>query len=150
MMFNKVAAAFTALVGMSSVLVGVAALPTNVTESGLAARSIDPSGTHTGQVFEIGLGACGWTNSDTEWVVAISHELYDNWPGYTGGNPNNNPVCTTPHTADITYGGKTIRVGIVDRCEGCALWDLDLSPSAFQQFAPLSTGRLFGATWHFN
>lgn len=50
MMFKKAAAVFTSLVGMSSVLVGVAALPTNITEAGVAARSIDPSGTHTGQV----------------------------------------------------------------------------------------------------
>ncbi|QRV74842.1 hypothetical protein RhiJN_02857 [Ceratobasidium sp. AG-Ba] len=150
MMFSKFATLASTVLGASSILMGAAALPTNVTE--IAARSIDPSGTHTGQLFavSIGLGACGWTNSDSEWVAAISHELFDNWPGYAGGNPNNNPVCTTPHTADITYGGKTIRVGIVDRCEGCALWDLDLSPSAFQQFAPLSTGRLYGATWHFN
>ncbi|KAG8741448.1 hypothetical protein FRC10_002852 [Ceratobasidium sp. 414] len=132
-MFNKIAAVATALTGMSLSLVGVAALPTNVTE--IAARSIDPAGTHTGQ-------------RDDEWVAAISHDLYDNYPGYAGGNPNNNPACG--RTADITYGGKTIRVGIVDRCEGCALWDVDLSPSAFQQFAPLATGRLYGATWHFN
>ncbi|CUA71128.1 hypothetical protein RSOLAG22IIIB_09342 [Rhizoctonia solani] len=152
MMFNKLVAVLTTVVGAASLLAGVAALPTNITESAIAARSINPSGTHVGQLtyFSIGLGACGWTNTDTEWVAAISHELYDNWPGYTGGNPNNNPVCTTPHTADITYGGKTIRVGIVDRCEGCALWDVDLSPSAFQQFAPLASGRLYGATWHFN
>ncbi|KAG9093935.1 hypothetical protein FRC06_011315 [Ceratobasidium sp. 370] len=148
MMFNQVAAVATALIGMSSMFVGVAALPTNATE--VAARSINPAGTHTGQLtyFEIGLGACGCWNRNDEWVAAISHELYDNYPGYAGGNPNNNPVCG--RTADITYNGKTIRVGIVDRCEGCALWDVDLSPSAFQQFAPLATGRLYGATWHFN
>lgn len=33
--------------------------------------------------------------------------------------------------------GKTITVGIVDRCEGCSTWDLDLSPSAFQQVCPM-------------
>ncbi|KDN48119.1 hypothetical protein RSAG8_03135, partial [Rhizoctonia solani AG-8 WAC10335] len=133
MMFNKIAAVITAVVGASSLLASVAALPTNVTESAIAARAIDPNGNHVGQLtyFSIGLGACGWWNRDDEWVVAISHELYDNYPGYAGGNPNNNPVCG--RTADITYGGKTIRVGIVDRCEGCALWDVDLSPSAFQQ-----------------
>ncbi|QRV95559.1 hypothetical protein RhiJN_23577 [Ceratobasidium sp. AG-Ba] len=149
-MFNKLAVAATAALGMSSMFMGAAALPTNATE--ITARSINPAGTHTGQdlAVDIGLGACGWWNSNTEWVAAISHELFDGWPGYAGGNPNNNPVCTTPHTADITYNGKTIRVGIVDRCEGCALWDVDLSPSAFQALAPLSAGRLYGATWHFN
>jgi hypothetical protein len=51
MMFNKIAAAVTALVGVSSMLIGVAALPTgasNITE--IVTRSIDPAGTHTGQV----------------------------------------------------------------------------------------------------
>ncbi|KAB5594584.1 hypothetical protein CTheo_1906 [Ceratobasidium theobromae] len=149
-MFSKVFAVATALVGAGSMLTGAAALPANITESAIAARAIDPAGTHTGQLtyFEIGLGACGWWNRNDEWVAAISHELYDNYPGYAGGNPNNNPVCG--RTASITYGGKTITVGIVDRCEGCALWDVDLSPSAFQQFAPLASGRLYGATWHFN
>ncbi|KAG8793118.1 hypothetical protein FRC12_003844 [Ceratobasidium sp. 428] len=91
-MFNKVSAVVVALVGASSMLMGVSALPTNVTE--VAARSINPAGTHTGQLtyYQIGLGACGWNNRNDEWVAAISHELYDNYPGYSGGNPNNNPV----------------------------------------------------------
>jgi hypothetical protein len=50
MMFNKVVAVVTALVGASSLFAGAAALPTNVTESAIAARAIDPAGTHTGQV----------------------------------------------------------------------------------------------------
>ncbi|KAH7345784.1 hypothetical protein B0J17DRAFT_624891 [Rhizoctonia solani] len=150
MMFTKIVAVVTTIVGASSLL-GVAALPTNVTESAIAARSINPAGTHTGQLtyFSIGLGACGWTNSDTEWVAAISHELYDNWPGYAGGNPNNNPV-TIAVSLSVYRRRQDHPSRNVDRCEGCALWDLDLSPSAFQQFAPLASGRLYGATWHFN
>ncbi|KAB5587609.1 putative effector protein [Ceratobasidium theobromae] len=185
MTFNKI----TAIVAAASCLfAGAAALPANITGSAVnvVSRSIDPTGTHTGQsldihladiqtlipfLVEIGLGACGWTNYDYECkdnvrrlrcvsevtdssgcsilgVAAISHDLYDNYPGYAGGNPNNNPVCG--RTATVTYAGKTITVGIVDRCEGCSTWDLDLSPSAFQQFAPLATGRLYGATWYFN
>ncbi|KAG9104376.1 hypothetical protein FRC06_003182 [Ceratobasidium sp. 370] len=76
-------------------LMSVAALPTNASE--IAARSIGPSGTHTDQLtylseVEIGLGACGWYNRDDEWAAAISREPYDNYPGYSGGNPNNNPA----------------------------------------------------------
>ncbi|KAG8732974.1 hypothetical protein FRC10_000504 [Ceratobasidium sp. 414] len=149
-MFNKIAAATAALVGMSSTLVGVTALPTNATE--VAARSISPAGTHTGQ-------ACSPVESSIRARLTIlvvgTVDLLRDWTmsmqlveRYAGGNPNNNPVCG--RTADITYNGKIIRVGIVDRCEGCALWDVDLSPSAFQQFAPLATGRLYGVTWHFN
>jgi hypothetical protein len=32
------------------------------------------------------------TQSYSEWVAAISHELFDDWPGCGGGNPNNSPV----------------------------------------------------------
>ena len=53
MMFNKVAAVFATLVGASSVLMGVAALPTNATDAGIATRSIDTAGTHTGQVCNL-------------------------------------------------------------------------------------------------
>jgi hypothetical protein len=53
MMFNKLVAVVAAFVGASSMLVG--ALPTNVTESAIAARAIDPAGTHTGQVRTVHL-----------------------------------------------------------------------------------------------
>lgn len=48
MMFNKVVAAVATFVGASSML--VAGLPANITESAIAARAINPAGTHTGQV----------------------------------------------------------------------------------------------------
>ena len=60
-----------------------------------------------------GLGACGITNKDTDYIAAVSHLLFDNFPyvsaviiprhqithcstflsGYKAGNPNNNPMC---------------------------------------------------------
>jgi hypothetical protein len=58
-----------------------------------------------------GLGACGFTNVDTDHICAISEDLFDNYPcvsknfllsswyeqifysGYDGINPNLNPVC---------------------------------------------------------
>lgn len=38
--------------------------------------------------------------------------------------------------------GQTIDVTVVDTCEGCAQFDIDLSPGAFQALAPLSAGRI--------
>lgn len=43
--------------------------------------------------------------------------------------------------------GKSVTVAITDRCEGCALTDLDFSPSAFNQLADFSIGRLDGVEW---
>lgn len=53
-------------------------------------------------------------------------------------------------TCQITAGDKSTTVTIVDRCGGClGPTDLDLSPTAFQDLAPLSVGRL-KMTWTLN
>ncbi|KZT69915.1 hypothetical protein DAEQUDRAFT_668682, partial [Daedalea quercina L-15889] len=95
--------------------------------------------------YETGLGACGIDNTDTDYIVAVSEDLFDNYPGYTGSNPNDNPVCNKQITA--SYNGNSVTVTVTDRCTGCATTDLDFSPSAFEQLADLSQGRLYGVTW---
>lgn len=107
-------------------------------------------GTHTGDgtFYAPGLGACGKTNKPSDHIVAIGHNLFDNFPGFNGGNPNNNPVCGRSITA--TYKGKSVTVRVQDRCTGCSTFDLDFSPSAFSQLAPQSVGRIHGVKWHFN
>ncbi|EJF67025.1 barwin-like endoglucanase [Dichomitus squalens] len=99
----------------------------------------------SGTFYGTGLGSCGITNSDTDFIVAISHIIYDAFPGYTSGNPNNNPACGRKIRA--TYQGKSVEVTAVDRCVGCAEFDLDFSPSAFDQLADPSIGRLHGVQW---
>ncbi|EST05791.1 RlpA-like double-psi beta-barrel domain protein [Kalmanozyma brasiliensis GHG001] len=89
-----------------------------------------------------GLGACGKYNGDSDYIVAISHSLFDS---FGTGNPNNNPACG--HKIAATYGGKTITVSVADRCEGCAWGDLDFTPSGFAALADMSLGRLNGLTW---
>ncbi|EIW81913.1 plant expansin [Coniophora puteana RWD-64-598 SS2] len=92
-----------------------------------------------------GLGACGQTSTSDDLIVAVSHSLYDTYPGYKGTNPNNNPVCGRKINAH--WGGKSVTVKVVDRCTGCAVTDLDFSPAAFKHLSPLSAGRLHGMTW---
>jgi hypothetical protein len=43
--------------------------------------------------YATGLGACGITNTDTDYIAAVSHLMFDTWPGWNGANPNNNPIC---------------------------------------------------------
>lgn len=97
---------------------------------------------HSGQGtwFDTGLGSCGDTDTDSDFIVAVSHDLYDSFPGYDGVNPNNNPVCGKK--VHITYQGNSVDCTVVDRCTGCAMWDLDMTPTAFQQLAPLGAGRI--------
>ncbi|KAF5374239.1 hypothetical protein D9758_004725 [Tetrapyrgos nigripes] len=105
------------------------------------------SGTQTGQAtyYSTGLGACGITNTDADHIAAVSHLLFDQYPGYNGGNPNSNPVCGKKIKA--TYKGKSTTVTVTDRCEACAMTDLDFSPAAFKDLADPSLGRLSGMTW---
>jgi len=94
--------------------------------------------------------------------VRLSQPVY--FSGYNGVNPNSNPICGMKVTANcgvfqqsipaiitdtlvILDKGKSTTVTITDRCEGCALTDLDFSPSAFQDLADFSVGRLSGMTW---
>lgn len=95
-----------------------------------------------GTYYSTGLGACGQTNSDTDYIVAISHELYDKYT--PNGNPNKNTLCGKKIQA--SYQGKSVEVTVVDRCEGCSYYDLDFSPSAFSQIADQSLGRI-DITW---
>ncbi|KIK06919.1 hypothetical protein K443DRAFT_673811 [Laccaria amethystina LaAM-08-1] len=127
--------------------------PTTTTKVAAPASGNQPSfmyGTQTGQgtFYATGLGSCGITNKDTDYIAAVSHLLYDQYPGYSGVNPNNNPICGRSITA--RYQGKSVTVAVTDRCEGCAITDLDFSPSAFNQLADFSVGRISGMTWTWN
>ncbi|RAL63649.1 hypothetical protein DID88_003692 [Monilinia fructigena] len=89
--------------------------------------------------YNVGLGACGWTNSNSELVVAMAH-------GLMGTQSNGNPYCG--RKIKVNYGGKSVTVKVVDKCMGCAKYDLDLSPAAFKALASESAGRIKG-TWSF-
>ncbi|KAI0322416.1 RlpA-like double-psi beta-barrel-protein domain-containing protein-containing protein, partial [Amylostereum chailletii] len=104
------------------------------------ATQLEKRVTHTGRgtYFEVGLGNCGWTNKDSDHIVAMSKAFYD---ANDGGN------CG--QKLSITWGGKTATATMVDSCPGCGYYDLDMSPSLFQVFSGLDRGVLSGLTWHF-
>lgn len=111
----------------------------------LAVSSSEPSGSvqsGEGTYYSTGMGACGVTSQDSDYIIAISHELYDEHD--VDNNPNHNPLCGRKIRAH--YQGKSVDVKVVDRCEGCAYNDLDFSPSAFTQLADKSLGRI-DITW---
>ncbi|KAG2735317.1 hypothetical protein G9P44_001531 [Scheffersomyces stipitis] len=101
-------------------------------------------GDHAGQgtYYDTGLGACGITNVDTDFIVAVSKDLFDE--NLTDGNPNHNPLCGKKIRA--FYQGKSVDVAITDRCVGCKYNDLDFSPAAFETIADIALGRI-DITW---
>jgi len=107
-----------------------------------------PTGTvYSGQgtFYGTGLGSCGITSTDTDYICAISEILYDSLPD--GGNPNKSPWCGKQITA--SRGGNSVTVTVVDRCTGCRVHDLDFSPSGFDQLATPAEGRV-DITWEFS
>ena len=47
----------------------------------------------------------------------------------------------------VTYGDKSVTVTVADTCPGCSVGSVDLTPTAFEQLAPLSVGRIHGVKW---
>lgn len=119
-----------------------------------------------------GLGACGFTNSEADAVVALAVDQYGSDP-----NPNNAAVCgrqiaincesipPTAHThrmlhflcihqpthvltGDAPDNGKTAIAEVVDKCWGCASGSIDVSPTVFSQLEDLSAGRV-QVSWDF-
>ncbi|OBA22132.1 barwin-like endoglucanase, partial [Metschnikowia bicuspidata var. bicuspidata NRRL YB-4993] len=95
-----------------------------------------------GTYYDTGLGACGETNTNDDYIVALSHVLFDQYT--PGTNPNDNTLCGREIIA--SYEGKSVKVTAVDRCEGCLEYDLDFSPAAFKQLADPDLGRI-KITW---
>ncbi|MFE3829550.1 RlpA-like double-psi beta-barrel domain-containing protein [Streptomyces sp. NPDC059092] len=125
----RTAAALTAASSLLALgAVGATAAPAAAAPSGAQA---------TGQAtwYNTGLGACGWSNNDSELVVAISTTLYGNYP-----NPNNSPQCGRQIRVNGPLGSVVVRV--VDKCMGCATNDVDLSPTAFSRIGDLNAGRI--------
>ncbi|ROW06815.1 hypothetical protein VMCG_03998 [Cytospora schulzeri] len=93
-----------------------------------------------------GAGACGTPLQNSDMVAAVSTTLYD---AYTqGGNPNNNQLCG--QMIELTYNdGSTVTVPIKDRCEACAVSDVDLTPPAFTQLVGSTDVGRTQASWKF-
>ncbi|KAI0971158.1 RlpA-like double-psi beta-barrel-protein domain-containing protein-containing protein [Xylaria arbuscula] len=85
-----------------------------------------------------GLGACGVTNSESDAIVALSQELFDQYT--PNGNPNLNSLCG--RQIQINLGGNSVVVTVEDRCTGCAYNDLDVPIAVFSQLADPNLGRV--------
>ncbi|KAG2202634.1 hypothetical protein INT47_002066 [Mucor saturninus] len=107
------------------------AAPTSPAGSGSTSFSGD------GTWFDIGLGSCGQTNTDTDFVAALNAPQMMN-----GANPNANPMCGKQIKITNPANGKSVTVKIVDTCPPCASGSVDLSPAAFGAIADLSAGRI--------
>jgi expansin (peptidoglycan-binding protein) len=82
-----------------------------------------------------GTGACSFDASPGDLMVAAMNAVDYNTAAWCG-------ACV-----EVTGPMGTVTVRVVDKCPECVHGDLDLSPQAFEQIAPLSAGRV-SITWH--
>jgi len=85
--------------------------------------------------YATGLGSCGKTNQDTDFIVALST-----------AEANHGAHCGKK--IRVHYGKKTIDCTVADTCPGCSRYSIDLSPSAFKALAPLDAGRI-KVSWNY-
>lgn len=129
-----------ALVCLLALIIGLAA--------GLSSRSrvqnlplpSSHGGPYTGDLtyYDPALGACGFTNSGSDAIVAISHIVFD--AVSVGSNPNANPLCGKKIRA--RRDDKSIDLTVVDRCTGCQPTDIDVTRSVFADLANIAQGRV--------
>ncbi|CAG8897599.1 unnamed protein product [Penicillium egyptiacum] len=93
--------------------------------------------------YHTGLGACGWYNNGGDHVCAVSHIVYDR--ENVDGNPNHNPLCGRP--IHIQRGDRGADVTLVDRCEGCGEFDIDVTRAVFEALGDLDEGRVRTDWW---
>ncbi|EEB91802.1 hypothetical protein MPER_09782 [Moniliophthora perniciosa FA553] len=88
--------------------------------------------------FDVGMGNCGDTNTNTDMIVALATNTYNN------GAHCNQWVKITDIIKNITQFAT-----VKDSCPNCLDNDLDMSPSLFQAFNNgLDIGE-FGINWEF-
>ncbi|CZT24708.1 uncharacterized protein RCC_10436 [Ramularia collo-cygni] len=106
-----------------------------------------PGKSYTGDVtyYAVGMGSCGFTSTEDEKVVAVSHEIMS---AYNGANPNANPLCGTYITITGKDGNK-YPAKIVDTCPGCDKGSLDLPQAYFNKITGNGDGRVGGIEWCF-
>ncbi|KAF9451491.1 hypothetical protein P691DRAFT_699142 [Macrolepiota fuliginosa MF-IS2] len=87
--------------------------------------------------FNVGLGSCGQTNTDSELVVALATSTM------SGGQSCGKNIQITDAST-----GKASTAKVVDTCPSCAAGDLDMSPTLFREFQSLDVG-VFQVNWSF-
>ncbi|KAI7961017.1 hypothetical protein MJO28_001506 [Puccinia striiformis f. sp. tritici] len=101
--------------------------PAGIKETKSLARRYSGKGTW----FIPDTGACGDTNSKSDYIVAMNYAQYNN------GSP-----CHKVVVIKNKANNKVVKAKVTDECPGCPYGSLDLSPAAFKALGNLDTGVL--------
>ncbi|KAI3484163.1 hypothetical protein L1887_52869 [Cichorium endivia] len=107
--------------------------------AGAAAAPLAKRSSGQATYYAAGLGACGWTNSGSDFIVAM------NAPEWAGG-----AHCGQTVTITNNKNGNTQTAQVADLCPGCSWGSLDMSTSLF---SALNNGNMddgvFPISWSF-
>ncbi|MDQ1295868.1 MAG: hypothetical protein QG608_3755 [Actinomycetota bacterium] len=130
----------------AAVLAGAAGVGALLVSASADAATIPLDRVVTGKATyynDAGYGACGTRiDANSQMLVAVSHTYW------TTANPNVDPLCSGI-SVEVTYGGTTLTLPVVDKCPSCDAGHLDLSLPAFERLADPAKGVLTGVTWKF-
>ncbi|CAO3587696.1 unnamed protein product [Absidia cylindrospora] len=96
------------------------------------AAPIEKRNSGSATYYDVGLGSCGNTNSNSEMVAALSSSIM------------NKSKCGKSINIKSPKGSVTVKV--VDTCPGCDSNAIDLSPAAFKKLGDMNDGRI-DVTW---
>ncbi|KAH9835189.1 RlpA-like double-psi beta-barrel-protein domain-containing protein-containing protein [Rhodofomes roseus] len=126
------------MVHFATLVIALCAFFAFVAASPVANLETRTTNTGTGTWYEVGLGACGSTDADSDYVVAISHDIY-------GSGDNCNQYMRIENTANgqVAYGQTR------DKCMGCESTAIDMSPSLFQALGASLDDGTVTVSWNF-
>ncbi|KAH0613258.1 uncharacterized protein H6S33_009638 [Morchella sextelata] len=113
-----------------------------------AVSSGSGSGMYAGEMtyYTPGLGSCGITSGESDYIVAPSH-LYMLESYSSGLNPNKNPKCGQ-QVMMTGPTGKQVPATIVDTCPGCnGMYDLDCTLELFKALGCTEIDGRCKMTW---
>ncbi|KAI0374697.1 hypothetical protein BV20DRAFT_960845 [Pilatotrama ljubarskyi] len=84
--------------------------------------------------YDAGPNACGSTDSDSAYVIALSSSLY-----------NGGEHCYKQVT--IEYNGKQVQATVTDECPGCKDSQADVSRPLFAALESLDKGVIYANWW---
>ncbi|KAI0696011.1 riboflavin-aldehyde forming enzyme [Cytidiella melzeri] len=121
------------MIRLATAFLALSALAFTSVAAPIEQRSADSQATW----FDTGLGACGWTNVASDWIIALPAHLYDN-----GAHCGKSVEITNTAT------GKKVQAKVADECMGCQGRSIDLTKGLFSQFAKLDDG-IFPVDWRY-
>ncbi|KAN0090815.1 RlpA-like double-psi beta-barrel-containing domain containing protein [Tylopilus felleus] len=128
----------TVLALLSAIFLSAPAASMPVNHAARQSGNVTTTFTGEGTWFDVGLGACGFNNVNTDLIVALPTSQYG-----TG------QYCNQYVTITNTQTSKTAFARVRDKCPGCQTGHLDMSPGLFEALGAQLSQGVIPISWGF-